>query len=130
MASLDIVVYPRDLGSAELALSRLGWEISERYGTPPEDYGVIFRIPADSVQLELVAHDTARSLAATSGADTVAGLRLHVPDAAAAWQAARAAGLRIDPACESGPSNESWGRLTRAYTAGGLRIDFYERHDA
>ena len=36
------------------------------------------------------------------------------------------AGLRLDPVCESGPSDEAWGRLVRTYTGGGLRIDFVQ----
>ena len=126
MARLEVVVYPKELDAAELAFARLGWELVERFGEAPDDYGVTFRVPADEVHLELVTHDAARSLSAAYGSDVVAGLRLRVTDADAAWQAARAAGLRLDPVSADGPSPEAWGRLVRTYAAGGLRIDFVE----
>jgi hypothetical protein len=131
MAAFEIVVYPSDINSAELALSRLGWQVVERHGDPADDGGVIFRIPADEVLLELVTHDTARALVAGSGgSDVIAGLRLYVEDADAAWKAAKAAGLRLDAVCADAPSLETWGRLVRTYAAGGLRIDFVQRPDA
>jgi catechol 2,3-dioxygenase-like lactoylglutathione lyase family enzyme len=127
MASLEIIVYPRELDSAEVALTRLGWEVLERGGEAGSSYSVSFRIPCDGATLELVDHETARSLTETSGHDVIAGLALRVDDADAAWQAARAAGLRLDPVSEKGPSEETWGRLVRVWTSGGLRLDFVQR---
>jgi hypothetical protein len=127
MASLEIVVYPRELDSAEVALTRLGWEVLERGGEAGSSYSVSFRIPCDGATLELVDHETSRSLTESSGHDIIAGLALRVDDADAAWQAARAAGLRLDPVSENAPSEETWGRLVRVWTAGGLRIDFVQR---
>jgi hypothetical protein len=126
MSQLDVVVYPNDLNAAEAAFLRLGWEVTERSGDPQTSYAITFRLPADSVQLSLITHDVARQLAGNLGSDTVAGLVMHVDDADAAWQAARLAGLRIDPVSAERPSEESWGRLVRTYTPGGLRIDFLQ----
>jgi hypothetical protein len=127
MGRFEVVVYPQDLDAAELAFARLGFDVVERFADGPDDQGVVFRLPADEVVVELVTHQAARELSAATGADTVAGLRLTVDDADDAWRAASAAGLRLDPVCASGPSAEPWGRLVRTYTAGGLRLDFLER---
>jgi len=122
-STLDVVVYPQDIDGAELAFSRLGWPVAERFADGPDDHGVIFHIPVERATLELVTHDAARSLSAVVGSDVVAGLRLSVDDATAAWQGVRAAGFRLDPVCADGPSTETWGMLVRAYTPGGLRLD-------
>jgi hypothetical protein len=122
----EVVVYPRDLDAAELSFGRLGWEVVDRFGSGPGEYGVVYRIPCDEVVLELVQHDTARALVERTGTDVVAGLRLRVADADEAYRAVSTAGLRLDPVCESGPSDETWGRLVRTYTGGGLRIDFVQ----
>jgi hypothetical protein len=121
----DVVVYPKELDAAELAFGRLGWEIVGR-PSGAGGTGVVFRVPAGEIRLELVTHGAARALVDTLGYDVIAGLRLEVPDADAAWQAANHAGMRLDPVSAERPSEEAWGRLVRAYCAGGLRIDFVQ----
>jgi hypothetical protein len=122
----EVVVYPKDLDALELSLSRLGWEVAERFADVGETRGVSFRLPVDEVRLELVTHTAARSLTDTLGSDVMAGLRVQVSDADAAWETASAAGLTLDPVCSQRPSEETWGRLVRAYAAGGLRLDFVQ----
>ena len=126
MSRLDIVVYPRDLNGAEAAFNRLGWQTLERFGDGVAEYGIVFRIPADDVRLELVTHEESSALATTVGSDTVAGLRLGVSDADAAWRAARLAGLRLDASCTEGPADAAFGRLVRTFAPGGLRVDFVQ----
>ena len=126
MSRLDIVVYPRDLNGAEAAFNRLGWQTLERFGDGVEEYGIVFRMPADDVRLELVTHAESRALAQTVGSDTVAGLRIGVSDADAAWRAARLAGLRLDASCAEGPADAAFGRLVRTFAPGGLRVDFVQ----
>jgi hypothetical protein len=126
MSRLDIVVYPRDLNGAEAAFNRLGWQTLERFGDGVSEYGIVFRIPADDVRLELVTHDESRALVATTGSDTVAGLRIGVTDADAAWRAARMAGLTLDASAADGPADAAFGRLVRTFAPGGLRIDFVQ----
>jgi hypothetical protein len=122
----EVVVYPKDMDALELSLSRLGWQIAERFATGSDGQVVSFQIPADDVRIELVTHSVARSLTESMGSDAVAGLRMEVDDADAAWSTARAAGLQLDPVSADGPSQETWGRLVRAYAAGGLRLDFVQ----
>ncbi len=126
MSRLDIVVYPRDLNGAEAAFNRLGWQTLERFGDGVTEYGIVFRIPADDVRLELVTHDESRALVTTTGSDTVAGLRIGVSDADAAWRAARLAGLTLDASAAEGPVDAVFGRLVRTFAPGGLRIDFVQ----
>src|SRR5689334_5576299 len=92
----EVVVYPKDLDSLELSLSRLGWEVAERFPTGSDGQVVSFRVPAADVRVELVSHGVARSLVENLGSDAVAGLRIEVDDADAAWSTARAAGLQLD----------------------------------
>ena len=122
----EVVVYPKDLDALELSLSRLGWAVAERFPTGNDGQVVSFKVPADDVRIELVSHSVSRSLVESLGSDAVAGLRIEVEDADAAWSTARSAGLQLDPVSAGGPSEESWGRLVRAYAAGGLRIDFVQ----
>lgn len=123
---MDIVVYPRDLNGAESAFNRLGWETVERFGDGVAEYGIVFRLPVDDVRLEIVVHDEARAIAQAAGTDTVAGLRIGVSDAQAAFEAARLAGLTIDASSAEGPVEAPFGLLVRTYAPGGLRIDFVQ----
>ena len=126
MSRFEVVVYPRELNAAEAALTRLGWEVDGRFGDGAESYGVRFKVPAESVTLELVTHHVSRPLVENLGMDVIAGLCLYVDDADAAWEAARLSGMRLDYVCANGPSTEVWGRLVRAYCEGGLRIDWIQ----
>lgn len=126
MSRMDIVVYPRDLNGAESAFNRLGWETIERFGDGVAEYGIVFRLPVDDVRLEIVVHDEARVTAQAAGSDTVAGLRIGVSDAQAAFEAARLAGLTLDASSAEGPTDAPFGRLVRTYAPGGLRIDFVQ----
>ena len=129
MSRLDIVVYPRDLNGAEAAFNRLGWQTLERFGDGVEEYGIVFRIPADDVRLELVTHAESRALATTVGSDTVAGLRIGVSDADAAWRAARLAGLRSTPrAPRARPMPPSAGSCAPSRPAGSASTSCRCRH--
>ena len=58
-----------------------------------------------------MTHDESRALVTTTGSDTVAGLRIGVSDADAAWRAARLAGLTLDASAAEGPVDAAFGRL-------------------
>ena len=122
MSRLDIVVYPRDLNGAEAAFNRLGWQTLERFGDGVEEYGIVFRIPADDVRLELVTHAESRALAhdrsaATPSPACASGSPTRMPPGAPPGLPGSGSTRRA----AEGPADAAFGRLVRTFAPGGLR---------